>query len=95
MLSFVIILVPNASFRYKRKAENCSWGRGCFVMTPLVKKCMPVKCPYNSEVLNINLTFPALCISDSYVKININLNFYFGNSLWCLKRFYEGLYEGL
>ena len=24
-------------------------------------------------------------------KINLNLNFYFHTSLWCLKRFYEGL----
>ena len=26
-----------------------------------------------------------------YVKIKTNLNFYFHTSLWCVKRFYEGL----
>ena len=36
------------------------------------------------------LTLPAPCLSESYIKIKINLNFYF-HTLWCLKRFYEGL----
>ena len=36
------------------------------------------------------VTFPALCISESCIKIKIDLNFYFHN-LWCLKKFYEGL----
>ena len=34
---------------------------------------------------------PSPCISDSSIKVKINLNFYFHTSLWCLKRFYEGL----
>ena len=34
---------------------------------------------------------PVLYISESYIEIKINLNFYFYTSLWCLKRFYEGL----
>ena len=37
------------------------------------------------------LTLPATCISENCIKIRINLNFYFRFSLWCLKRFYEGL----
>ena len=37
------------------------------------------------------LTLPVPCISKSYVKIKVKLNFYFHTSLWCLKRFYEGL----
>ena len=37
------------------------------------------------------LTLPTLCILESCLKIKINLNFYFDASLWCLKRFYEGL----
>ena len=37
------------------------------------------------------LTFPAPFISESCVKIKINLNCYFHFSLWCLKRLYEGL----
>ena len=37
------------------------------------------------------LTLPVLCISESYIEIKIKLNFYFHTSLWCLKRFYEGL----
>ena len=31
-------------------------------------------------------TLPAPCISESCIKIKINLNFYFHTSLWCLKR---------
>ena len=30
-------------------------------------------------------------ILESWIKIKINLNFYFHTSLWCLKRFYEDL----
>ena len=37
------------------------------------------------------LTLPIPCISESYIEIKIKLNFYFHTSLWCLKRFYEGL----
>ena len=36
------------------------------------------------------LTLPIPCISESCIKTNINL-FFFHTSLWCLKRFYEGL----
>ena len=35
------------------------------------------------------LTLPALCISESCIKIKIILNFYFHTFLWCLKMFYE------
>ena len=35
------------------------------------------------------LTFPAPYISESCIKIKINLNFYFDTSLWSLKRFHE------
>ena len=37
------------------------------------------------------LTLPSSCISESCIKIKIKLNFYYHTSLWCLKRFYEGL----
>ena len=37
------------------------------------------------------LTLPTLFISESCIKIKINLNVYFHTSLWCLKRFYEDL----
>ena len=46
-------------------------------------------CQFNHTILK--LTLPAPRISESYIKIKINLNFYFHTSLWCLKRFYEGL----
>ena len=39
----------------------------------------------------ITLTLPVPCISESCIWITIKLNFYFHPSLWCLKRFYEGL----
>ena len=34
---------------------------------------------------------PPPCSLESCSKIKINLNFYFHTSLWCLKRFCEGL----
>ena len=37
------------------------------------------------------LTLPTPCISESYIKIKINFNFYFHPFLWYLKRFYQGL----
>ena len=37
------------------------------------------------------LTLSVTCISESCIKSKISLNFYFHTSLWCLKRFYEGL----
>ena len=37
------------------------------------------------------LNLPVQCISVSCIKITSNLIFYFHTSLWCLKRFYEGL----
>ena len=37
------------------------------------------------------LTLKNLFISESCIEIKIELNFYFHTSLWCLKRFYEGL----
>ena len=40
------------------------------------------------------LKLPTLCVSESCIKIKINKNFYFCISVWCLKIFYEGFYEG-
>ena len=37
------------------------------------------------------LTLKDPIISEICIKIKIELNFYFHTSLWCLKRFYEGL----
>ena len=37
------------------------------------------------------LTLKDPFISESCIEIKIELNFYFHTSLWCLKRFYEGL----
>ena len=39
------------------------------------------------------LTLKNPFISESSIEIKIELNFYFHTSLWCLKRFYEGLKE--
>ena len=50
----------------------------------------------NLVIQNTTIIFfilPAPYISESCIKIKINLNFYFCTSLWCLKRFYEGLYK--
>ena len=35
-----------------------------------------------------NLSFPAPYISESCIKIKVNLDFYFHTSCWFLKRFY-------
>ena len=39
----------------------------------------------------IILTLNVPCISESCIEMKIKLNFCFHTSLWCLKRFYEGL----
>ena len=44
-----------------------------------------------SQMSNCSLTLKDLVISESCTEIKIKLNFYFHTSLWCLKRFYEGL----
>ena len=46
-----------------------------------------------SEGLNVtnSLSLKDPFISESCIEIKIELNFYFHTSLWCLKRFYEGL----
>ena len=63
-------------------------------------KCLPVcysnKCTsftasFDFLFVSEELTLPVLCISEKYVEIKINLNFYFHTSLGCLKRFYKGL----
>ena len=41
--------------------------------------------------LTLLTIFLVLCISESCIEIRFNLNFYFHTSLWCLKRFCEGL----
>ena len=46
---------------------------------------------FKSQRAFLNLTLPVLCISESCIQIQINFNFNFHTSLWCLKRFYEGL----
>ena len=45
----------------------------------------------NSHKTYTNLTLEDPFISESCIEIKIELNFYFYTSLWCLKRFYEGL----
>ena len=51
--------------------------------------------PYKSAILSQELfNYSRPILSESCIKIKINLSFCFHNSLWCLKKFYEGL-EGL
>ena len=42
-----------------------------------------------TELLVLTLNVP--CITESWIEIKTELNFYFHTSFWCLKRFYEGL----
>ena len=55
-----------------------------------LKNIMPTLNNLNKETKNkaSMLNLPATFISESCVKIKINLNVYFHTSLWCLKRFY-------
>ena len=46
---------------------------------------------YNNYNYYYILTLPVPCISESCIEIKLKLNFYFHASLWCPKRFYEGL----
>ena len=48
-------------------------------------------CKNLKEINNFELTLPTPFISESCIRIKTNANFYFQTSLWCLKRFYEGL----
>ena len=43
------------------------------------------------EVLVNHLNPPTPCNSEHYIKVKINLNFYFHTSFWCFRRFYEGI----
>ena len=45
----------------------------------------------NTHLTPCSLTLKDLFISESCIEIKIELNFYFHTSLWCFKRFYEGL----
>ena len=45
---------------------------------------------YLHLIIKHSLILPVLCISESYIEIKINLNFYFQTSLWRLKSFSEG-----
>ena len=55
--------------------------------TLLVGDDLPKKIGEEKELL----TLKDPLISESCIEITIELNFYFHTSLWCLKRFYEGL----
>ena len=59
------------------------WRKGALGTNGLISilnKCFPSP-----------LLLPAACILESFIEIKINWNFDFHTSLWCLKRFYEGL----
>ena len=53
----------------------------------IVRKCVNQRC---FKLCN-RLMIQAPCLSESYIKVKMNANFYFQTSLWCLKRFDEGL----
>ena len=48
---------------------------------------------FHNQSSTLVLTLKTLFISENCIEIKIELNFYFHISLWCLKRFYEGLCE--
>ena len=62
----------------------CSEGYGIIIHD---SNLFPVYLPMLLSFLTHNIT----CISESCIEIKTKLNFYFHTSLWCLKRFFEGL----
>ena len=57
------------------------------------KGCLP-QIRFNSQLgllLYLALTLKDTFITESCIEIKVELNFYFHTSLWCLKRFYQGL----
>ena len=71
----------------------CQWAdiNSISFIHSLLKNRWPGSRLLCSIIHKMMLTLNVLCISDSYIEIKIKLNFYFHTSLWCLKRFYEGL----
>ena len=59
------------------------------------KNCKSIKSYDAVLILEIcfKFSFNVLCISESCIEIRVKLNFYFQTSLWCPKKFYEGLKE--
>ena len=43
------------------------------------------------QISLVILTLKDPSISESCIEVEMELNFYFHTSFWCLKRFYEGL----
>ena len=72
--------------------ENCIFS---FSVSHLIKLSSSSWCPniLFKSLWNIGnfLSLNVLCIFESCIEIKIKLKFYFHASLWCLKRFYEGL----
>ena len=58
--------------------------------TKLSKKTVLILLRFSEDFFH-SLTLIDPLISESCIGIKIELNFYFQTSLWCLKRFYEGL----
>ena len=81
--SFVSMSVRQVLFI---KLNKSFWLSKCYLQTEFEQKLS--QSFYISFIL---LTLSAPCISESCIKIKINLNFYFHTSLCCLKRFYEDI----
>ena len=61
-----------------------------FQKSSLLDVWLGTEYPSGKKLFNV-LTLKDPIISESCIEIKIELNFYFHTSLWCLKRFYEGL----
>ena len=77
-----VIFIRNILLRSMDEVVGCFLVIGCWmiisfeIISFLFAKILTLKDPF---------------ISESCIEIKIELNFYFHTSLWCLKRFYEGL----
>ena len=79
---YIVQMLPNGSKHYKWKIIQIS-------LTILHTKFLEAFYQHIENTIVLTLKDPF--ISESCIQIKIELNPYFHTSLWCLKRFYEGL----
>ena len=87
-ISYSLIRTCTCTCRGKKCSFFGKFGMLCFLETPVLRFAL---LQYYRRFSTFALTLFTQCMSESCIKININLYFYFHTSLWCLKRFYDGL----
>ena len=82
-----------SNFRWELKnLANCTKGDPVLCFEKMHVYVYKVSYCEKCWMFQIVLTLKDPFISERCIEIKIELNFYFHTSLWCLKRFYEGLW---